>query len=471
MTEPLWTSVSAAAATKGQATGEWAAHGVSIDSRAIEKDDLFVAIDGPNFDGHDFVAGAMKAGAAAAIISRRPEGLPQKTPLLVVGNTMDALRALAVSARTRTNARIIAVTGSVGKTSTKDSLHAALSQQGSTSASVKSFNNHWGVPLSLARMAADGDFGIFEVGMNHAGEIAPLSRMIRPHVAIVTTVEPAHIEFFISIEAIADAKAEIFEGMAGGTAVLNRDNPMFERLAAAARASGVERILAFGEHAESDARLIAYTGEADGACVKAEILGQPIDYRTGAPGKHLALNSLAMLSAVSAVGADVGTAAESLRRITPGAGRGQRHKIAISGGTLTLIDESYNANPASMKAAIETLGAASPGPGGRRIAIMGDMRELGTKSAEFHKAVADQILSNGIDLTFACGPDMARMAERLSDEKLGGYAETATALAPQVAAAVRAGDMVVVKGSLATGMKSVVDALLGLAAKSATGRR
>ena len=471
MTAPLWTSANAATITGGRTTTEWEAHGVSIDSRAVEKNDLFVAIDGPNFDGHDLVSGAMEAGAAAAIISRHPEGLPKTAPLLVVANTMDALRALAVSARTQTTARIIAVTGSVGKTGTKDSLHSALAQQGATSASVKSFNNHWGVPLSLARMPADGDFGIFEVGMNHSGEIAPLSQMIRPHVAVITTVEAAHIEFFESIEAIADAKAEIFLGMEGGTAVLNRDNPLYDRLAAAARASGIDQILAFGEHKESNVRLISYAGDADGATVRADIRGQSIDYRTGAPGKHLAMNSLAMLAAVSAVDADVAMAAQSLQDMDPGAGRGQRHSIAMENGNVTLIDESYNANPASMKAAIETLGGAAPGPGGRRIAILGDMRELGQRSVDFHRTVAEQLLSNNIDLTCACGPDMAAMVENLPAKYLGAYAEDSGSLARQVQKIVRPGDVIVVKGSLATSMKTVVESLLGLATTNATAQQ
>lgn len=468
---PLWTAASAAAATGGKATSEWTAHGVSIDSREVEKGDLFVAINGPNFDGHDFVAAAMDAGAAAAIISRKLEAVPKTAPLLIVDNTMDALRALAMSARARTSARIIAVTGSVGKTSTKDSLLAALSRQGKASASVKSFNNHWGVPLSLARMPADDDFGIFEVGMNHAGEIAPLSRMIRPHVAVITTVEAAHIEFFDSIDAIADAKAEIFQGMEGGTAVLNRDNPMFERLEAAARACNVSRILAFGTHGDADARLISSVGDAEGTTVRADILGQSIDYRTGAPGKHLVMNSLAVLAAVSAVGSDVAQAAESLGDIVPGAGRGQRHHISLADGILTLIDESYNANPASLKAAIETLGAASPGPKGRRIAVLGDMRELGTRSAGYHGAVAEQLLSNNVDLAFACGPAMAAMVDGLPKKNLGAYAKDSGALARKVKKIVRPGDVVMVKGSLATGMKTVVDALLKLAQPDATASR
>ena len=471
MSCPLWTSTNVAHATGGQTTADWVAHGISIDSRAVEKNDLFVAVNGPNFDGHDFVSSAMKAGAAAAIISHRSKDIPRTAPLLIVANTMDALRALAVSARTRSNARIIAVTGSVGKTGTKDLLHTALTKQGSTSASVKSFNNQWGVPLSLARMPADGEFGIFEVGMNHAGEIAPLSRMIRPHVAIITTVEAAHIEFFDSIEAIADAKAEIFLGMEGGTAVLNRDNPLYERLAAAARANSIDQILTFGEHEKADARLVSYTGDAVGASVSANIMGQSVDFRTGAPGKHIALNSLAALAAIAAVGADVGAAARCLQDIAPGAGRGQRHTITLTNGSLTLIDESYNANPASMKAAIETLGATAPGPGGRRIAILGDMRELGQQSGDFHRTIADQLLANNIDLTFACGPDMQAMVKRLPASNFGGYTQNSSTLAKQVVGIVGPGDVVVVKGSLATGMKTIVEALLGLATISTTTRK
>jgi UDP-N-acetylmuramoyl-tripeptide--D-alanyl-D-alanine ligase len=471
MTLPLWTSDSAATATGGEAHAEWAAHGVSIDSRAVEKDDLFVAIDGPNFDGHEFVANALESGAAAALISRQPPDLAETAPSLVVNNTLDALRALAMAARSRTNARIIAVTGSVGKTGTKDSLYAALAQQGATSASVKSFNNHWGVPLSLARMPADGDFGIFEVGMNHAGEIAPLSRMIKPHVAIITTVEAAHIEFFDSVEAIADAKAEIFEGMDGGTAILNRDNALFDRLAKAARSSRVDRIVTFGEHVEADVRMISYAAVGNCGSIKAEIIGQAIDYRTGAPGKHLAMNSLAMLAAVWEVNADVAAAARSLQEQTPGVGRGERHTIALPKGVFTLIDESYNANPASMLAAIETLGATEPGPDGRRIAVLGDMRELGQTSIGFHQAVAAQLLANNIDITFACGANMAAMMENLPAENLGAYEQDAAALARHMVTFVQPGDVIVVKGSLAIGMSTVVETLLSVDANNSTAAR
>jgi UDP-N-acetylmuramoyl-tripeptide--D-alanyl-D-alanine ligase len=470
MTLPLWTSADAATATGGQTTAEWAAFGVSIDSRAIEKDDLFVAIDGPNFDGHDFVSGAVKAGAAAAMVSRKPVGLSTSPPLLVVNDTMEALRALAIASRARTGARIVAITGSVGKTGTKDALFAALAQQGTASASVKSFNNHWGVPLSLARMPADGDFGIFEVGMNHAGEIAPLSRMIRPHVAVITTVEAAHIEFFDSVEAIADAKAEIFVGMEGGTAVLNRDNPFYQRLASAARSCGVNTILAFGEHKDADIRLASYTNDANGTSVNAEILGKSLEYRTGSPGKHIAMNSLAVLAAISAIGANVEAGARSLENTSPGAGRGLRQNIALRDGTFTLIDESYNANPASMQAALETLATATPGPDGRRIAIIGDMRELGQRSSDFHKQVAQQIVENNIDLVFACGSEMAAMAEELPAGKLGAHTANSCSLVEPVERHVRAGDVIVVKGSLATGMKVIVDSLVGLAMSEAAKR-
>jgi UDP-N-acetylmuramoyl-tripeptide--D-alanyl-D-alanine ligase len=379
---------------------------------------------------------------------------------------MDALRALGIAARNRAAARVIAVTGSVGKTGTKDALRTALEAQGPTAASVGSFNNHWGVPLSLARMPKETAFGVFEVGMNHAGEIEPLSRMIRPDVAIVTTVEPAHIEFFDSIEAIADAKAEIFLGMTGGTAVLNRDNGQYDRLAAAAKAAGVGQILGFGTHAKAEARLISHAADGTGTNVEAVICGRRIGYRLSVPGKHHVMNSLAVLAAVSAAGANVAAAARTLGQLAPLAGRGRRHSVAIPGGSFSVVDESYNANPASMRAAIETLAATRPDACGRRIAALGEMRELGRRSAEFHLALADILKANGVDRVFACGPAMKPMFDSLPKAMRGGYAPESSTLARQVSAAIRGGDVVVVKGSLASGMKVVVDALLAAGSTS-----
>lgn len=462
MTSPLWTETSAAEATGGHAIGTWSAQGVSIDSRSIQPDDLFVAIEGPRMDGHDFVSTALESGAAAALISRRTGDIADDTPLLEVPDTLDALRDLAHAARARTQARIIAVTGSVGKTSTKEALRHALAQQGKTTASASSFNNHWGVPLSVARMPGDTAFGIFEVGMNHAGEIEPLSKIVRPHVAVITTIEPAHIEFFDSIEGIADAKAEIFTGMTGGIAVLNRDNPLFDRLAEAARTSGIEQILAFGEHNGADARLISHATDRHGSNVEAEIVGRRIGYRLSMPGKHFVMNSLAVLAAISAVGGKVATAARTLEAMVPLEGRGRRHEIALKDDGFTLIDESYNANPASMRAAFDSLAMTRPGPNGRRIVALGEMRELGARSAAFHRELADVLQSKGIDKVFACGARMADMYSDLPGKMQGGFADDSTSLASKLSSVVRAGDVVVVKGSLASGMKNVVDALMSL---------
>jgi UDP-N-acetylmuramoyl-tripeptide--D-alanyl-D-alanine ligase len=316
-------------------------------------------------------------------------------------------------------------------------------------------------------MPAESAFGVFEVGMNHAGEIEPLSKIIRPHVAVITTIEPAHIEFFDSIEAIADAKAEVFTGMSGGTAVLNRDNPHFERLAAAARASGVDSVLAFGEHPDADVRLVSHGADRNGSNVEADIAGRPIGYRLSMPGKHFVMNSLAVLAAVRAVGGKVATAARTLETLTPLDGRGRRHEVTLKDGAFTLIDESYNANPASMRAAFESLAVTRPGPNGRRVVALGEMRELGARSAAFHRDLAGQLEANGIDRVFACGSRLAEMYKDLPSVMQGGFAEESAALARQIAPNIRAGDVVVVKGSLASGMKKIVDALMALQSQTA----
>ncbi len=345
----LWTGTEAAAATGGRNTRDWRATGASIDSRTTAKGDLFVAIEGPVFDGHQFVGAAFANGAAAGLVSAVPDALTETSALHVVDDTMAALTALGAASRARTSARIAAVTGSAGKTGTKEALRHVLEAQGPTSASRSSFNNHWGVPLSLARMPAETAFGIFEVGMNHAGEIEPLSRLIRPHVAIVTTVEAAHLEFFDSVEAIADAKSEIFAGRASdGTAVLTRDNPHFDRLAGAAHRYGVANIVAFGAAPQSDVRLLDSTPADGHGEISASIGGRRVDYRLGVAGRHWVMNSLAVLAAVGALGADVEAAARSLAGFAELDGRGKSHRITIGDAAITLIDESYNANPASM---------------------------------------------------------------------------------------------------------------------------
>jgi UDP-N-acetylmuramoyl-tripeptide--D-alanyl-D-alanine ligase len=435
--------------------------GLSIDSRTIAAGEAYFAIKGDVHDGHDFVVAALKAGAALAVVeTAQRDKFPNDAPLLVVDDVLAGLVDLAHAARARLNAQVIAVTGSVGKTSTKEALRRVLGPQGETHASAASFNNHWGVPLSLARCPASVRFAIFEIGMNHAGEIEPLVKMVRPQVAIITTVEPVHLEFFAGIEAIADAKAEIFAGLEpGGAVVLNRDNSQFARLQRRAKKLGVDRIISFGADRKSDARLIDVSLHSACSAVHANILGHDITYKLGMPGRHMALNSLAVLAAASLAGADLALAALSLSQIEPAAGRGVRRTLELANGEATLIDESYNANPASMAAALNVLGKAAIGPHGRRIAVLGDMLELGPTSAALHRGLIEAIKANHIDLVYCCGPLMRNLWDALSTGKRGGYAESAAGLEPQAVAAIRAGDAIMVKGSLGSKMKTIVNAL------------
>ena len=458
----LWTSAEAAAATGGRNSGNWVASGVSIDSRSIDYGELFIALRGPNFDGHDFVAAAFKAGAAAALVER---DLSVGAPLLIVDDTLAGLSKLAAAARRRVGAGIVAVTGSVGKTGTKEALKAVLAEQGSTHASGGSLNNQWGVPLSVARMPADAAFGVFEIGMNHAGEITPLVRLVRPHVAVITTVEAVHLEFFDSIRAIADAKAEIFLGLEpGGTAVLNRDNACFAQLAERAAAAGVKTVLTFGSHAEADVRLVKHALHPSCSCITADICGQAMTYKVGIPGRHWVMNSLAVLGAVRALGADLGLAGMSLARLTPPQGRGRRHHLEIKGGLVELIDDSYNASPASMRAALETLAQAGKGPRGRRIAALGDMLELGTAAPRLHAELAADVERAGVDLVFAAGTHMRALYDALAGQRRAHHAAAAADLVAPLLSALRPGDVVLVKGSYGSRMGSVVEALLKQAA-------
>jgi len=459
----LWTVAEMAAAMNARQSGPVPAAipGISIDSRTIRLGEAFFAIAGENRDGHDFVAAALKAGAGLAVVSdKRQAQLPAGAPLLVVADVLAALRDLGRAARARSPAKIAAVTGSVGKTGTKDALRLVLERQGETHASAASYNNHWGVPLSLARCPQSAEFAVFEIGMNHAGEIEPLSRLVRPHVAIVTTIEPVHLEFFASVEAIADAKAEVFAGIApGGAAVINRDNPHFERLQRAAKAACVARIVSFGEHAQADARLDKVALHADCSAVAANILGFDVTYKVGAPGRHVVLNSLAVLAAASLLGGDLALAALALADLRPPAGRGAQQRLTVPGGTALLIDESYNANPASMRAALALLGQMPMGPRGRRIAVLGDMLELGVRGSELHRSLVEPVLAHDVDLVFCSGPLMRALWEALPPERRGGHAETAAALEPAVLGAIHPGDAVMVKGSLGSKMGPIVTAL------------
>ena len=459
----LWSIDAMAAAIRATRSGALPAEvsGISIDSRSTTKGDVFFAITGDNRDGHEFVDSALKSGAGVAVVARGQRArFAADAALLAVDDVLDGLRDLGRAARARLHAKVIGVTGSVGKTGTKEALRLALAADGETHASAASYNNHWGVPLSLARCPAAAKYAVFEIGMNHAGEITPLSKMVRPHVAIITAIEPVHLEYFGSLEKIADAKAEIFAGLEpGGAAVLNRDNGQYARLAAAAKAAGVARIVSFGEHAQADARLLRHSLQADCSTVQAKILGADVTYKLGAPGTHLVLNSLAVLAAVALVGADLALAALALNKLKPASGRGTRTILQTPGGSALLIDESYNANPASMRAAIALLGQAPVGKHGRRIAVLGDMLELGSQGAELHRGLGPAIEAAAVDLVFCCGPLMGSLWEALPSRLRGGYAETAAELEPAVLDAIRAGDAVMVKGSLGSKMGPIVKAL------------
>ncbi|MGD9263420.1 MAG: UDP-N-acetylmuramoylalanyl-D-glutamyl-2,6-diaminopimelate--D-alanyl-D-alanine ligase [Methyloceanibacter sp.] len=470
MANPVWTLGEVISATGGRCEGDPAApiSGFTIDSRALETGEGFIAIRGPNRDGHDFVQKALDADAGCAIVeetysakaTREAASDLDEMRLVRVQDTFDGLNSLGREGRDRAeHAVIIGVTGSVGKTGTKEALRVALSPSGSVHASVKSFNNHWGVPLTLANMPRDIDYGVFEVGMNHAGEISTLTRLVRPHIAIITTVAPVHLGFFASVEEIADAKSEIFEGLEpGGAAVLNRDNPYFERLAAAARAQGAE-IVSFGEDERSKVRLMNCDLSPNGSTATADILGDMLTYTVGAPGRHVVQNTLAVLAAVKLAGADLKAAAEALGAIKAPSGRGERFVIATERGPICVVDESYNANPASMRAALQTLGLTPREEFKRRIVVLGDMLELGEESSKLHRELAEAVDAAGIDVVFASGTDMASLFEALPSECRGGYAETPEELSPVLLSSVQPGDIVMVKGSLGSRMAPLVDGL------------
>jgi UDP-N-acetylmuramoyl-tripeptide--D-alanyl-D-alanine ligase len=467
----LWTLDDMAKAMGAEKSGALPAQvpGLSIDTRGINKGEAFFAIKGDNRDGHEFVEAALKAGAGLAVIARDKRAqFAADAPLLIVGDVLEALRALASAARARSAAKIVAVTGSVGKTSTKEALKLALSADGETHASAASYNNHWGVPLSLARLPASAKYAVFEIGMNHAGEITPLTQLVRPHVAVVTSIAPVHLEYFGTLGKIADAKAEIFSGVvAGGAAVINRDIRQYAQLAKAAQAAGIAQVVSFGANVKADARVKRQSLHAEVSCVQAKILGHDVTYKIGAPGMHLVLNSLAVLAAVSLVGADLALAALALNNLKPAPGRGTRTTLVMPRGSALLIDESYNANPASMEAAIALLGQTPVGPQGRRIAVLGDMLELGGQGMALHRALAGPIQTAGVDLVYCSGPLMHALWEALPSGSRGGYAETSAALEPAVLATMRDGDVVMVKGSLGSKMGPIVKALERQFAKAA----
>jgi UDP-N-acetylmuramoyl-tripeptide--D-alanyl-D-alanine ligase len=447
----LWTSHDLVAATGGTVTEPFPANGLSIDTRAITPGDMFIALQGENGDGHAFVAEAMAKGASGAMVHRP---LPASLPLLQVDDTLAALARLGSFARARFAGRVIAVTGSVGKTTTKEMLRTVLSACGSTHAAVASYNNHWGLPLTLACTPQDARFCVAEIGMNHAGEIAPLARLAQPHVAVITAVEKAHIGHLGSIDAIADEKAAIMQGLVpAGTAVLPADSPLLDRLRNAVPHGA--QIRCFGESASADARLLELHPDSEGSMIFAQLGNEAVRFRLNAPGRHMAMNALAALAAAAALDVPAAQAAGALETFSPIVGRGARCILALPGGTALLLDESYNGNAASIRAALAVLHLQ---PARRRIAVLGDMLELGDEGPAEHAGLAPAVAASA-DLVFTCGKLMRHLFESVPESLRGSHAPDSAALAPLVAAALAPGDAVLVKGSLGSRMKLVVSAL------------
>ncbi len=464
MAEPLWTSDEVAQAVGGRRLGHaFSASGVSIDTRTLEPGDLFVALDGVR-DGHEFVAQALDKGAAGALVSREV-GLP----IIIADETLTALERLGIAARNRAaKAKRGAVTGSVGKTSVTQAIMAGLRLAGRAHSSVKSYNNHIGVPLTLARMPRETARAVFEIGMNHADEIRPLARMVKPHAAVVTTVGPVHTENFPDGEAgVARAKAEVFAGLEpGGVAVLNADNAWFDLLKAEALNAGAE-VRTFGAAKDCDAQLLGFQASDGRAVVQARLRGQPLDFPILQTGAHWGMNSMAVLLMLEALDVGLADGLAALGGFEPLEGRGAEKTVQLARGAFTLIDESYNANPISMASAIATLGARPAV--GRRIAILTDMLELGEDGPAFHAALAQPLEAAGVDVVLCCGPLMKSLWDALPATRRGGYAKTAAELAPLAARSIEAGDLVMVKGSNGSKAGLIAQALARLDVREGAG--
>jgi len=451
----LWTAAEAAEATKGRATTDWQANGVSIDTRTLQPGDLFVALKAAR-DGHDFVAQALEKGAGAALVSYIPEGVDDSAPLLIVDDVQSALEALGQAARARSAARVVGVTGSVGKTSTKEMLATILSAQGKTHASVASYNNHWGVPLTLARMPRDTEFAVIEIGMNHPGEIAPLAIQAQPHVALVTTVAAVHLEAFDSVAGIAHEKAAIFEGLGeGGTAIVNADVEHADILRDCANKVGA-KVVEFGRNA-SDYALGDVTQSSNSVHAEATVAAKPITFDVESAGTHFAMNALGALAACVALGVDLDEAIKGLRLWSPVTGRGVREAIVLpDGGQIDLLDDSYNANPTSMEAALNVLASSQAT---RRIAFLGDMKELGPQELAMHAGMADVAAMARVDQVHCIGPLMRALHEALPEGKRGLWCETSAEMVEHLPDLIRAGDSVLAKGSLSMALARIVDGL------------
>lgn len=459
---PLWTSKAAAAATGGKSTCDWDALGVSIDTRTLQHGDLFVALSDVR-DGHDFVAQALEKGAAAALVSRIPDGVDKDAPLLVVDDVLAALGDLGRAARARTRANVLAVTGSVGKTSTKEMLRVILGGQGRVHVAQGSYNNHWGVPLTLARMPEDVDFAVIEIGMNHPGEIAPLAQMTRAHVALITNVAPVHMEAFDDLDGIAREKAAVFNGLApDGVAVINADLPVTDILEDAAQKAGA-LVIRFGQAMGTDIRLIDVKQSGDTTIVQADAGNEYLLFKVNSAGQHFAMNAIGALAAAVALGADMAVAACDMAQWSPPPGRGALETIVLDVVedhlTLALYDDAFNASPISMAAALDVLANSQPGPGGRRVAILGDMLELGADEIRLHAELADLSAMAAIDMVHCVGPLMRALYDALPEVKRGQYHKTATDMATQVHSQLRGGDVILVKGSKGSKVSLVVDAI------------
>ena len=451
---PLWTARAIAQATGGTASADFTVNGVAFDSREVMKGDLFVAMKGESADGHGFIDKAIAAGAAGIVCETAID-----SPHVHVADSAAALNALGVASRARSHGRIIGVTGSAGKTGTKEALFAALDRfrPGKAHRSVKSYNNHVGVPLSLARMPSTADFGVFEMGMNHAGELAALTRMVRPHVAIVTTIAPAHMEFFGSEEAIADAKGAIFEGLdPGGTAIIPFDSPHYARLRAKAEQHAAH-IVSFGLNEGADVRAVDWLPDGrGGSLVTAQVQDALLCFTIAQAGAHWVANSLAVLAAVKAVGGDLPAAGLAFAEMPGLAGRGARHRVAVPGGHILVIDESYNANPASMAATIGQLASESAD---RKVAILGAMKELGADGDAYHAGLAAPLVAAGVQFALLVGEEMAPLAKALEGRIDFEHVPAHPAAVGRLRDMIRPGDAVLVKGSNSVGLSHVVTAL------------
>jgi UDP-N-acetylmuramoyl-tripeptide--D-alanyl-D-alanine ligase len=465
MSHSLWTIADLEKAMNARLVGEVAndVTGLSIDTRTIQTDEAYFAIKGDVHDGHKFVANAYTAGAGVSVVAEdwldRLEG--ETGPLLVVDDVLAALENLGCAARARTKAKIVAVTGSVGKTTTKEALRTALSASGKVHAAVASFNNHWGVPLTLARMPKDTDFGVIEIGMNHPGEITPLVKMAQPHVAIINNVAAVHLGAFKNVDEIAHAKCEIFNGLIeGGTAVLNADDERIALQRKLAEKVGVSNIVTFGEAVGADVHMDKLVLHGTCSCLTANVMGDEMVVKVGAPGRHIAQNALAVLASCKLLGADLAKSGLALADLEAVKGRGQRHRLVHRDGRIILIDESYNANPTSMRAALALLAAANVKGRGRRIAVMGDMLELGPTSEELHAGIADAVIEHGIDKVYLAGSEMQSLNEALKGKVDTTHAEKIDELIEGIKSDLIGGDVIMAKASLGMAFARLIDDLL-----------